>query len=1083
MGWVPFLHIFQRSNRDQKFGSDLDYDDLTFTVFGRECKMLYEFSETTLERLILSLVYFPELEKSQRTVMNLGNTVDAVKLNQLLILEDLADKRLDLKLTAENYISAIKHTFGKNLEDLFNHQHPVFKKDLASWAVSEGKNDLFRALLQTKCADPEGEIKMNQSNCKVFPVVYFCLTNNYIDAVLSLIESGVSIQYDVVDGYRIQNILANNKKPWQMLRILRDHMPQIMYDDEVYARISKFIDSGDTNSCYSMLDALGGIHTKLIQENEMAYFSYKHIHSNKNSNKLIVPAYSVLIGHQESVLKQAVELPDMIWIQIGDTPKPYSSETIECFNVLRDTLPFPFGTTQMLQTEDGYDTYLDGSYEAPYDLRSLSISQNTFDDLIAVLNDRSAVVKSSLVKLDKLATRLDMFKDRWRLTRNTNATRKRKRVEVLSHRLHDAQLKETALLYELPDDFLGLHAAHIYAKGRNDLGGTFCNWHQNGKTSRFKPSHASHEQMLHPSNIPFGSDLIHSRVNLNLNEARKNLKVGDIVYSTEGERKITKIEESQVWVEGIEGPFHIYDPDIIPKDVKLDLDWEAFNGFSAKYEFYFTDIFNQEILCYIDGKFVWGHPTTTEHIFVRSVRSPGNFEPFDHPGVVLDFHSHSRHVPPSIRDCISKTLNGKNAGFPPIMNITLLGILPHQLSAMSTIIPWFTLYSEQMGSLIRADVAFRPVVNSDFVLIEGRDCTLIAEGDEVYFVGTRPEKSDEVQESEESTKKLKQFYKHDVKIDSEEEMDFNTVVKPNTPITDKLSQDENFDFTPISKGLKTNPLFDELKFESTIKPFLGFWYDLKTRTIVAKIRREKQFNNRKVYLHWTDHTSQLLDIDPSLGGIRLSRKGRTLRANLVGGYLEWEALTENAEGAFEWKKWATWSRSPVRTRRATNDTEYTLWKVTPLGISKKGKRQDGALISLQTEDGRYLEVKPDGMRLVEKPSKFTRIVRNTITQNDQFDLDRIEITEKNPFVSSAISVRGDTLGYTSAALQFHASDRHGNKFERKSISYLPQATMVQVKTLFYENFQELRTAEPGDLWCFEIYGDVDLKLELDYYAK
>ena len=44
---------------------------------------------------------------------------------------------------------------------------------------------------------------------------------------------------------------------------------------------------------------------------------------------------------------------------------------------------------------------------------------------------------------------------------------------------------------------------------------------------------------------------------------------------------------------------------------------------------------------------------------------------------------------------------------------------------------------------------------------------------------------------------------------------------------------------------------------------------------------------------------------------------------------------------------------------------------------------------------------------------------------------------ENPFVSSAISVRGDTLGYTSAALQFHASDRHGNKFERKSISYLP----------------------------------------------
>ena len=39
-----------------------------------------------------------------------------MKLNQLLILEDLADKRLNLKLTAENYISAIKHTFGKNLE-------------------------------------------------------------------------------------------------------------------------------------------------------------------------------------------------------------------------------------------------------------------------------------------------------------------------------------------------------------------------------------------------------------------------------------------------------------------------------------------------------------------------------------------------------------------------------------------------------------------------------------------------------------------------------------------------------------------------------------------------------------------------------------------------------------------------------------------------------------------------------------------------------------------------------------------------------------------------------------------------------
>ena len=70
---------------------------------------------------------------------------------------------------------------------------------------------------------------------------------------------------------------------------------------------------------------------------------------------------------------------------------------------------------------------------------------------------------------------------------------------------------------------------------------------------------------------------------MNLNEARKNLKVGDIVYSTEGERKITKKEESQVWVEGIEGPFDIYDPDIIPKDVNLDLDWVNMFFFLIKF--------------------------------------------------------------------------------------------------------------------------------------------------------------------------------------------------------------------------------------------------------------------------------------------------------------------------------------------------------------------------------------------------------------------------------------------------------------------------------------------------------------------
>ena len=76
---------------------------------------MYEFSETTLEKLIISLVYFPEVSAKERTKMILGNTVDAVRLDQLLILEDLATTRIDLKLTADNYRSAIRHTFGSDV--------------------------------------------------------------------------------------------------------------------------------------------------------------------------------------------------------------------------------------------------------------------------------------------------------------------------------------------------------------------------------------------------------------------------------------------------------------------------------------------------------------------------------------------------------------------------------------------------------------------------------------------------------------------------------------------------------------------------------------------------------------------------------------------------------------------------------------------------------------------------------------------------------------------------------------------------------------------------------------------------------
>ena len=93
---------------------------------------------------------------------------------------------------------------------------------------------------------------------------------------------------------------------------------------------------------------------------------------------------------------------------------------------------------------------------------------------------------------------------------------------------------------------------------------------------------------------------------------------------------------------------------------------------------------------------------------------------------------------------------------------------------------------------------------------------------------------------------------------------FQRAAKPNSPITGELSQDDKVDSTRIPKGgLKSAySLFDELKFESMLKPFLGFWYDLKTRAPIGNIRREKQYNNRRVYLHWTDHTSQLLDIEP-----------------------------------------------------------------------------------------------------------------------------------------------------------------------------------------------------------------------------